>query len=249
MKFLCLPGGYCSATALKTQLGPFCDALASNGNASFLYTQGTTEVHVPPEFAGFFGPPPNYTFIKVDGPALVHTNMRDFPKRNTPEEAMKAATQAAGDPTFSCITEVMDRLVGILDSEGDIDGVIGFSEGAQIAASLILEEQRREIELGRIPRLKCAILFSGWPPVHPVSGKVVTADDYNEEPITIPTCHVVGASDPFLDGSMALYNMCDPDSADLFDHGAGHLIPRKKQTAEEIALVVREMINCTACSI
>ncbi|CAG8887011.1 unnamed protein product [Penicillium egyptiacum] len=246
MKFLCLPGGYCSAKALKTQLGPFCDALASNGNASFHYTQGTTEVHVPPEFAGFFGPPPNYTFIKVDGPAPVHTNMSDFPKRDTPEEAMKAATQAAGDPTFSCIAEVMDRLVGILDNDDDIDGVIGFSEGAQIAASLILEEQRRERELGRIPRLKCAIMFSGWPPVHPVTGKVVTADDYNEEPITIPTCHVVGASDPFLDGSMALYNMCDPDSADLFDHGAGHLIPRKKQTADEIALVVREMINCVA---
>ncbi|OQE31133.1 hypothetical protein PENFLA_c002G06824 [Penicillium flavigenum] len=245
MKFLCLPGGYCSAKALKTQLGPFCDALASNGNASFHYTQGTTEVHVPPEFAGFFGPPPNYTFMEVNGP-VIQANIRDFPRRDTPEEAIKAAVQAAGDPSFSCIAEVMDRLVGILDSDDDIGGVIGFSEGAQTAASLILEERRRESELGRIPRLKCAIMFGGWPPVHPVTGKVVTADDYYEVPITIPTCHVVGASDPFLDGSMALYNMCDPDTADLFDHGAGHLIPRKKQTADEIAVVVREMINSVA---
>ncbi|KAJ5158641.1 uncharacterized protein N7500_008292 [Penicillium coprophilum] len=243
MKFLCLPGGYCNAKALKIQLGPFCDALASNGNASFHFTQGTTEVHVPPQFAGFFGPPPNYTFMKVDGP-LVHRNMGNFPKRNTPEEAMKAAAQAAGNPTFSSIAQVVDRLVGILDGEGDIGGVIGFSEGAQIAASLILEEQRREREHGRIPRLKCAIFFSGWPPVHPVTGRLLTADDYNEEPITIPSCHVVGASDPFIDGSMALYNMCDPDSVDLFDHGAGHLIPRNKKVTEEIALVVREMINC-----
>lgn len=131
--------------------GPFCDALASNGNTSFHYTQGTTEVHVPLEFAWFFGLPPNYTFIKVDGPELVDASMGDFPKRNTPEEAIKAATTAAGDPTFSCIAEVMDQLVGILDSENDIDGVIGFSEGAQVAVSLILEEQRRESELGRIP--------------------------------------------------------------------------------------------------
>ncbi|KAF4767646.1 hypothetical protein N7455_006831 [Penicillium solitum] len=246
MKFLCLPGGYCSAKALQTQLGPFADALASNGNASFHYTQGATEVHVPPHFAGFFGPPPNYTFIRVDGPERVHANMSDFPKRDTPEEAIKAAAKAADDPTFSCIVEVVDSLVGILDSDNDIDGVIGFSEGAQVGASLILEEQRRERELGRRPRIKCAIFFSGWPPVHPVTGQLLTADDYDEQPITIPTFHVVGASDPFLDGSMALYNMCDPDSTDLFDHGAGHLIPRSKQTAEEIALVAREMINCVA---
>ncbi|KAJ6143276.1 hypothetical protein N7471_002729 [Penicillium samsonianum] len=200
MKFLCLLGGYCSA-------------------------KGSTE-HVPSEFAWFFGLPPNYTFIKVDGPELVDASMGDFPNRNTPEEAIKAATTAVGDPTFSCIAEFMDQLVCILDSEDDIDGVIGFSEGAQVAASLILEEQRREREL--------------------VTGKLVTADDYNEEPITIPTCHVADASDPFLEGSMALYNMCDPDSADPFDHGAGHLIPRQNQTADEIALVVRKMINCVA---
>ncbi|KAJ5794051.1 hypothetical protein N7457_000650 [Penicillium paradoxum] len=243
MKFLCLPGGYCSAKALKTQLGPFCDALVSNGKAGFYYTQGTTEVHVPPEHAGFFGPPPNYTFMKVDGPELVHMNMSDFPKRDTPEEAMKVARELAGHPTFSCIVEVVDRLVDILDSEGDIDGVLGYSEGAQIAASLILEEQRREREFGRKPRLKCAIFFCGWPPIHSVSGKIVLADDFEEEPITIPTCHVIGASDPFLDGAMALYNMCDPDTADLFDHGGGHVLPRGKQTVQELTVTVREMIN------
>ncbi|KAJ5561876.1 hypothetical protein N7535_003661 [Penicillium sp. DV-2018c] len=246
MRFLCLPGGYCSAIALKTQLGPFYDALRANGKADFHYVQGTTEVHVPAEHAGFFGPPPNYTFMKVDGPAPVHLNMSDFPKRDTPEEAMKVAREVAGDPTFSCIVEVVDRLIGILDSEGDIDGVLGYSEGGQIAASLILEEQRRERELGRKPRLKCAIFFCGWPPMHPVTGKIALADDFNEEPITIPTCHVVGASDPFLDGSMALYNMCHVDNADLFDHGGGHVLPRGKQTVEELVVTVREMINSAA---
>jgi predicted esterase len=224
-------------------LAPFCDSLVANGDASFHYTQGTTEVKVAPEFQGFFGPPPNFTFMKADGPDMMLMNMRDFPKRNTPEEAMKAAEERAGQPTFSCITEVVDRLIGILDSEGDIDGVIGYSEGAQIAASLLLEEQRREQELGRKPRIKCAVLFGGWPPMHPVTGKLVVVDDFDKEPITIPTCHVIGASDPFLDGSMALYNMCDPDTTDLFDHGGGHVLPRAKHTVDELASIVREMIN------
>jgi predicted esterase len=215
----------------------------ANGDAIFHYTQGTFVVHAEPEFQGFFGPPPNYTFLRCDGPDAKLMNMRDFPKRNTPEEAMRAAEEAAGQPTFSCITEVVDRLVGILDSEGDIDGVIGYSEGAQTAASLILEEQRRERELGRKPRLKCAVLFSGWPPVDPVTCKLTVIDDFDEEPIKIPTCHVIGASDPFLEGSMALYNMCDPDTADLFDHGGGHVLPRAKHTVDELTSIVREMIN------
>lgn len=173
-------------------------------------------------------------------------NLRDFPKRNTPEEAIRAAIEISDHPTYSYITQVMDRLVDLIDTEGDIDGVIGYSEGAGIAASLLIEETRRERELGRQPRIKCAILFSGWPPIHPVTGKIVVADDFDQEPITIPTCHVIGASDPFLDGAIALYNMCDPDTADLFDHGGGHVLPRSKHIIDELTPIVREMIASVA---
>ncbi|KAJ5091764.1 hypothetical protein NUU61_006634 [Penicillium alfredii] len=253
MKFLCLPGGYCSAKcneafagfdltgAPAVGPGPFCDSLTSNGEARFFFTQGTTPVYPPPEYEGFFGPPPNFTFAEPDGPSKF--NMRDFPKRDTPEATMKDALELAGQPTFSNIRLVVDRLIGILDSDEDIAGVIGYSEGAEMAASLILEEQRRHKESGREPRLKCAVLMCGWPPMDPVTGQVVLADEhFGEEIINIPTCHVIGAADPFLDASMALYNLCDPDSAELFDHGGGHVIPRTKKTVDDLTGVVRDMI-------
>ncbi|KAJ5553526.1 hypothetical protein N7513_003850 [Penicillium frequentans] len=246
MKFLCLPGGYSNSKALATQLGPFCDALKSNGDANFFFTQGTTPVNPPPEFQGFFGPPPNFTFTTVDFPELVKFNMRDFPRRETPEATMKYAVEKAGNPSFSMIRAAMSRLIEMVDNDDEIEGVIGYSEGAEIAASLILEEERLSQEFGRIPRLKCAVFICGWPPKDPVTGCIVLADEHDGEVIKIPTCHVVGAADPFLDGSMALYNICDPDTADLFDHGGGHVIPRTKETLTDLSGVIRDMIVSVA---
>ena len=160
---------------------------------------------------------------------------------------MKTALDTAGQPTFSNIRSVVDRLIKLMEAEGDIEGVIGYSEGAEIAASLILEEARRHRETGRTPLLKCAVLICGWPPMDPVTGKIVLADDeFEGDIISIPTCHIVGAADPFLDAAMALYNICDPDSADLFDHGGGHVIPRGKDTISDITHVVRDMIVSVA---
>lgn len=64
-----------------TRPGLFCDSLQATGDARFFFTQGTTPAKPPPEYAGFFGPPPNYTFATTDGP--VRFNMRDFPKRDS----------------------------------------------------------------------------------------------------------------------------------------------------------------------
>lgn len=49
----------------------------------------------------------------------------------------------------------------------------------------------------------------------------------------------VGSLDPYLHGSMALYNVCDPDTAYLFDHAKGHTIPRDKETVKELGDIIR----------
>lgn len=41
---------------------------------------------------------------------------------------------------------------------------------------------------------------------------------------------------------MALYNVCDPDTAYLFDHAKGHTLPRDKDTIRELGDVVRGAI-------
>ena len=42
---------------------------------------------------------------------------------------------------------------------------------------------------------------------------------------------------------MALYNICDPDTANIFDTAKGHTLPREKTLVEELGDTVRTMIS------
>lgn len=67
------------------------------------------------------------------------------------------------------------------------------------------------------------------------NGKVqILLADQDHDVIDIPTLHVVGCNDPYISGAVALYNMCDRDSAELFDHGKGHTVPRDMRTIQEL---------------
>ncbi|KAJ5477812.1 hypothetical protein N7530_003321 [Penicillium desertorum] len=142
--------------------------------------------------------------------------------------------------------EIMDYLQNELEKDPAIEGLIGYSEGARIAASFILEEQRREIEDGGSRRIKCAIFANGWSPITRERGVVLS--DEVEDMLDIPTLHVIGSDDPFKHGSYALYNICDPDCAEMFDTGKGHVIPRSGPTIAELGEAVRDLIGKAKCS-
>jgi hypothetical protein len=125
-----------------------------------------------------------------------------------------------------------------MEEHGPFDGVAAYSEGTVMAGTLILDELRRFQEEGRPRHIKFAVFFAGWPPLKPESSEVVLSDT-SEVLIDIPTCHVVGADDPYLHGAMGLFSVCDQESAILFDHGKGHTIPRDAQTLKELGDVVR----------
>lgn len=67
--------------------------------------------------------------------------------------------------------------------------------------------------------------------------------DECDDVIDIPTCHVVGCHDPYIDGAMALYNLCEDDTAELFDHGKGHTVPRDTVTLGELSGAVMRLIE------
>ena len=104
--------------------------------------------------------------------------------------------------------------------EAPFDGVLGFSEGASLLASLILRRSREK----RTSLFRFAIFICGTPPFRSDGDGVILADEVVER-ITIPTSHIVGAKDPGYLASLALYNLCDQLSASMFDHGKAHTIP------------------------
>lgn len=88
--------------------------------------------------------------------------------------------------------EVIQYLYDTLEEHSDIGGIIGYSEGASIAATFILDEQRRQIETGRERQIKCAMFVTGWPPIDPQKGLILA--DQDDDLIDVPTLHVVGAN-------------------------------------------------------
>lgn len=74
-------------------------------------------------------------------------------------------------------------------------------------------------------------------------GKVqVLLADQSQDVIDIPTLHIIGCSDPYISGAVALYNMCDQDSAEMFDHGKGHTVPRDPRTIKELCDAIDRLI-------
>ncbi|RFU78581.1 ef-hand calcium-binding domain-containing [Trichoderma arundinaceum] len=239
MKILCLHGAFGSASNFKVQLGIFTDAVTRPG-VEFKWINGFTKATPPPGFDDYFGAPPLFRFMDYDGVSELEqmvVKIRDMPQGSSPEETMRKLVASVEQFAVPAVTGAMSQLVQILDEDPEIDasGILGYSEGATTAATLILEEQRLFKEQGRPRRIKCAIFFAGWPPVRIVNGRVETmlADEYDEV-IDIPTCHVVGCNDPYIDGAVALYGICNEDEAILFDHGKGHTVPRDETTVREL---------------
>jgi hypothetical protein len=75
-----------------------------------------------------------------------------------------------------------------MDEEGPFEGIIGYSEGATIAATLLLTELQRHEEEGRLPTFKCAV-FAGWPPMTPDAEYMVLSDQ-SDLMIEVPSRHV-----------------------------------------------------------
>ncbi|CAD6443640.1 b34df6cb-47cc-4eed-8c17-f661ba13acdb [Sclerotinia trifoliorum] len=255
MKFLCLCGAYGSSDKFRVQLAPLIKELASDETAELFFAHGPVDAFPPEGYEDYFGPGPHYRFIKPgnaeEGGSDLLDRIRNFPKGATAEDQMRELMRigvgsAAPVPNANGIhcdesaQDAMEYLYDIMQEEGPFDGIIGYSEGATVAGTLLLHEQKRfEIE-GRLPMFKCAVFFAGWPPLTPEFDGIVLADT-TDLTITIPTLHIIGSLDPYLAGCISLYNVCDMDNAYLFDHGKGHTLPRDPETVRELGNIIRTM--------
>lgn len=177
--------------------------LRSDNTAELFFVHGPLQAFPPEGFEDFFGNGPYFRFIKASssekGGDDVLERIRNFPKGATAEDQMRALMGGgvgpvpflnAGDEYRNeSAADALDYLYQIMDEQGPFDGIIGYSEGATVAATLILHEQRRFETQGIPPMFKCALFFAGWPPMNPELDALVLADE-SDLTITIPTCHV-----------------------------------------------------------
>lgn len=135
------------------------------------------------------------------------------------------------------------------DGTGDWVGLIGFSQGAKLALSVLLENQLREQDDPFATGFagvhwKFGIIMAARAPPYSLSDRAMHGNGYvrlcelpqesdygaSEFPdkLRIPTLHVHGLRDPGLELHQHLLRyFCDPASAGLVEWDGGHRIPFK----------------------
>ena len=133
-----------------------------------------------------------------------------------------------------------DYMQQVLDQEGPFHGVIGASEGASAAASVLMRDLDTCRKTNRKSSLKCGIFMVGFPAINDL-GQWVLSDDGSDQRITVPTCHIIGDQDPVACAGIALMNTCDPDSRVLISHERGHCIPHEAEIMSRVGDFVRKL--------
>lgn len=116
------------------------------------------------------------------------------------------------------------------------DLVLGFSEDASVAASIIVHQARTHC----VNAFKGAIFICGYPPYDTKRHQSLLADEVATR-TEISTAHIVGSADSSRPSSLALYNVCDGETSILFDHNKGHTVSTDGRSTMGMAAAIREV--------
>lgn len=142
----------------RVQLGPLADELERRGLATFTYSQGAHEVEPPAGWEDYFGARPLYRFLDTrHGDNFANLRrLRHMPHSINAEDAIRLFQgYGEGDDWHQQVwREALGDVSKIIDENPDVDAVIGYSEGAMLGASLVVEEAMRAQQTGRPRRIK-----------------------------------------------------------------------------------------------
>ncbi len=221
---------------------PIIHALESDGTATFYFTEGPIESSLPPGFEDFFGEPPHRSFHGPD----TFTSFGSMVHNSTPSSLEDAIYHSKHNLGHEAIVEAITTLGHLIETEGPFDGILGFSEGSSIAATFLADHLTKSRAAGKDSMLKLGIFWGGLPP-STADGKRWFLPSTDGQIFDLPTLHIIGSRDPFLATAMLLYNLCEPNSATLFDHGKGHIIVWEPEIVKSLIEVFREQIAAISC--
>lgn len=134
------------------------------------------------------------------------------------------------------IDTALESIKQCIKDQGPFTGVIGFSQGAALAAMVTGQMQ----ELGNPEPLQFAIYFSGF------AKNVALAKKYLAGPITVPTLHVIGELDSVVPSEVSesmFKTYFDPKISTIFKHPGGHFVPHHKPMIKQWVSWVVDQIS------
>ncbi|KAL2830267.1 serine hydrolase FSH [Aspergillus cavernicola] len=130
----------------------------------------------------------------------------------------------------------------IISRDGPFDAVMGFSQGAALAFSLLVHHAEKNGPSAP-PLFKAAVFICAGAP-YDLSGRTVfRLPEGAESPVKIPTVHIVGKQDSLYSQGVMLYELCDPSVAEFYDHGSKHMIPFDAMNNDAMVKIIEKMIE------
>lgn len=123
----------------------------------------------------------------------------------------------------------LDDLEAYIEAEGPFDGVVAYSQGAGLVATLLV--RRQYLRPKQKCLFRCAVLFSPAQVYNPVtyaeSGEVKVLDKMPDGVMTIhiPMAIIHGKADDKLEECRRVESICDPGLLSVFVHEGGHEVP------------------------
>jgi hypothetical protein len=234
-RILCLHGGGTSASIFAHQCRHIVSRLSSTFRFVFINSPFSSKPH--PSIVPFFGSDgPFYRWLRWDDADPIDPD--------------------AGARIIDQCRLAMDGDAG----DGPWVGIMGFSQGAKMAASLLWAQENGVFSMGERGRFAFGVLLAGRAPVvrlgpegqlpsvpytAGITEKSVDFTDWapsnqGGHVVSVPTLHVHGLQDPGLDQQRYLLeNYCKDGAARLIEWDGGHRVPK---LSEDLDLVVREML-------
>nr|POF26371.1 putative esterase afoc [Quercus suber] len=241
-RLLCLHGGGTNARIFRAQLRAFYKPLASSfrlvfPDAPYLTTPGTDVTSVYGEWGPF------------------KAWLRPGPLPN-PLPDMYDADQTMITDIDTCISTAIheDNDAG---ATGPIVGLLGFSQGAKMAASLLLRSEVHRQEGGgkssdettsepRNLHFRFAVLSAGSLPLVNLLGSNSPAEMHSLR-LTSPTIHIFGLLDPGIAWHRRmLFDSCEDDCAEVVEWQGGHRMPFKDDDVAAVTDRLLEVARDTA---
>ncbi|KAL4905455.1 hypothetical protein BDW74DRAFT_177825 [Aspergillus multicolor] len=129
-----------------------------------------------------------------------------------------------------------------LGATGAVVGLLGFSQGARMAASLLLDQQMGNQIADNNHQYRFAILLAGRGPLLLSPGRDL--NPVNQPQLELPTVHVHGLQDPNLQAHRELFlRWCKAETRFLVEWDGGHRVPI---TTHDVAAVVTQLTTVAA---
>jgi predicted esterase len=217
---LCLHGGGSNATVFKIQTRRLYWRLSSRFRFVF--------VQAPIEGAAGWGMLPVFESLAP----FYRWVSRRF-------QAGESDVEVAPTEEVAVVDELVLRTMERNGGRESFVGVMGFSQGARLAAGMLLRQQLEIKEHGFSKwRFKFGVIIGGpFPPIGlvPESMKL----DYSVM-AQMPTLHAWGRDDQVRKGARKMADVCDNPNTFVMDFEGGHHLPLKDDEADELCGLIVE---------